>query len=375
MKNTSYWLEDPYQARPALSGNIETDVAIIGAGITGVSAAYHCAKQGLKTVLIEKSTIASGAAGKNGGMVVEGFSIPFIAAIEGMGASQARESWLKTIEARTLVQALIKDHAIDCDFEQPGSLLMASTVSEAEFLRNEATARSDAGIAAELIESGNQLRSSPFSLQLWNPADCMMDPVKFVRGLARAAEKYGAIIYEQSPAMDFDAHTVTTPDGIITARRVVLAMESEDPFLDPDEVIIAKEQVIVTEPLSNQHIAELDWKIGGMFWTLGEDYYNIRRIGSRLFTSGRIHADATEEELALHREKLIKIMKERLSSLCQTDIVISHCWTGVTLRTTHEWPLMRERDGLYELFGNGDFGFTNGIMAGRLLAESFKDKP
>ncbi len=371
MKNISYWLDKPYKARPALLGGATADVVIVGAGITGVSAAYHCAKQGLKTILIEKNTVASGAAGKNGGMIVEGLSVPFITATEEIGIDQAKKSWLKTIEARKLVQDLIKDNAIDCDLSQTGSLLVALSVSEAEFLRKEADARVAAGIATELLERRTQLKCSPFDLELYNPSDCMMDPVKFVRGLARVAEEYGAIVYEHTPAVRFDAHVVTTPNGTITAERVVLAMESGHPFSNSDKVTITTEQAIVTEPLSDQQIAGLDWNIGGMFWTLGEDYYNIRKIGSRLLTSGRIHADATEEELDLHREKLIGIIQERLPSLCQEDIVISHCWTGVTLRSTHEWPTIRKQDGLYEIFGSGDFGFTNGVMAGKFLAESF----
>ena len=234
--------------------------------------------------------------------------------------------------------------------------------------------RTGSGMETELIESGDQLRASSFGLELYTAADCMMNPVHFVRGLARVAEQYGAIIYEHSPAIDFDSRKVTTPNGSIIASYVVLALESENNFSDSDTVIITTEQAIVTEPLSEQQIVALDWRIGGMFWTLGEDYYNIRKIGSRLFTSGRISAHATEEELASHRERLIGIIKQRLPSLKVEDIEVSHCWTGVTVRSVDEWPVLRERDGVYEIFGNGDFGFTNGIIAGKLMAEALKSK-
>ena len=369
MKSISYWLDNFYEARPALSGNITTDIVIIGGGITGVSTAYHCAKRGLKTILIEKDIIASGAAGKNGGMVVEGLSVPFITSIKQIGLDATKDHWYETIRARTLVQFLIKEHSIECDLEQPGSLLVASTKSEMKFLRDEAAARNDAGILTEIIEAGYQLRASPFDLELYNPSDCMMHPVKFIRGLAQAAEEYGAIIYEGSPAIKFDAHTVDTPGGVITAQRVVLALESDHTSLVSDEAVITHEQAIVTEPLSDRQIADLDWKIGGMFWTLGEDYYNIRKIGSRLFTSGRIDSHPTKEELELHRKKLLEIIKQRLPSLKKDNVSISHHWTASTLKTENEWPSVRERDGLYEVFGNGDFGFTNGIRVGKSLTD------
>ncbi|MEJ0001940.1 MAG: FAD-dependent oxidoreductase [bacterium] len=371
MKSISYWLDYPYKARLALSGSIEADVVIVGAGITGVSAAYHCAKQGLKTVLIEKNTVASGAAGKNGGMVVEGFSVPFVVAIEQMGFDVAKNNWKKTVEARTYVQSLIEDHAIDCDFEQPGSLLMSYDQKEKEFLRVEADMRYRAGFKVELIEHGQQLKDGPFDLELFTPGDCTMHPVKFVRGLARAAEEYGAIIYEETPGLHIDAHTVTTTNGIVRAKRVVLALEGSSQFADSDNVTITHEQAIVTEPLSAEDMAALDWSTGGMFWTLGEDYYNIRKIDSRLFTSGRIDPNFTEEELAAHRDFLVDIIRQRLPSLKHRNISISHHWTAVTVKSSQEQAMIRNRDGIYEIFGNGDFGFTNGMMAGKCIAESF----
>lgn len=371
MKSISYWLDNPYTPRPALSGPIETDVVIIGAGITGVSAAYHCAKRGLKTVIIEKNTVASGAAGKNGGMVVEGLSIPFCSAVERMGFELAKHSWGRTVESRSLVQSLIKKYAIECDFRQPGSLLVSSSLVEDEFLRKEAEMRTKAGFRVELIEKGRQLKESIFGLELYTPDDCGMNPVKFVRGLAKVAEKYGAIIYEGTPAIQFDSSRVVTPGGIINAKKTVIAIEGDNRFLDSDKVTITHEQAIVTEPLLDEILDVLDWKIGGMFWTTGEDYYNIRKIDGRLFTSGRISADFTEKDLDTHRNILLEIIKQRLPSLKRESLTISHCWTAVTVKSSQEQTVIKNENGIYKIFGNGDFGFTNGIMAGKCIAEFF----
>ncbi len=152
MKNVSYWLDMPYISRPSLLENIETDVVIIGGGITGVSAAYHCARAGLKTVLIEKEVIASGSAGKNGGMVVEGLSIDFVEAINRFGREEARELWMNTVEARKLVVSLVYEQNIDCDFGQNGSLYLGLVPAENEGLKKEAEERAKEGIECRLIK-------------------------------------------------------------------------------------------------------------------------------------------------------------------------------------------------------------------------------
>jgi glycine/D-amino acid oxidase-like deaminating enzyme len=373
--STSYWLDIPYTQRPALSQDIKVDVVVVGGGITGVSTAYYCANQGLKTVLIEKNTIASGSAGKNGGMVVEGFSMDFATAVEKFGLGIAREAWLNTITARKTVQALIEEHQIDCDFSQPGSLYSAQTIEDADWIRKEAAARTSAGIECELIEKGRQLKSSPFLLQLFNPGDCVLHPVKFVRGLAEAAEKYGARIFENTEALKFDKHTVTAPGGQITADKVVLALETNQPGITPERGTLVREQAIVTEPLTAEQMASLDWSIGGMFWTEEPDYTNIRKIGNRLFTSYDVGLQPTSAELDQHKNRLLQFIHHCLPSLALEDLKISHCWQGLLFFTLRSRPYIGQNKGLYEIYGQSGNGLTNGILAGQILAKSFTGKP
>ena len=375
MKNISYWLDIPYTPRQSLSGDITTDVVIVGGGITGVSAAYHCAKQGLKTVLIEKDTIASGSAGKNGGMVVEGFSMDFVTAVEKFGLETARTAWLNTVEARKTVQSLIEEHRIDCDFSQPGSLYSAQTIESAAWIRNEAAVRKSAGIECELIEQDTQLKHSPFLLHLFNPMDCMLHPVKFVRGLAEAAEKYGAVIFENTEALTFTGHEVTTPSGRIIAQKVVLCLETNHPTLTAEQGTLVREQAIVTEPLTDTQIASLDWPVGGMFWTEEPDYTNIRKIGNRLFTSYSVSLHPTSDELRQHRDRLLKFIHLYLPSLQVEDIKISHCWEGLLFYTSRSRPYVGKSNGIHEVYGQSGNGLTNGILAGKILADSFVGIP
>ncbi|MDB5188803.1 MAG: glycine/D-amino acid oxidase [Candidatus Nomurabacteria bacterium] len=375
MKNISYWLDIPYTPRPSLSADITTDVIIIGGGITGVSTAYHCAKQGLRTVLIEKDTIASGSAGKNGGMVVEGFSMDFATAVEKLGLETARDSWNNTIEARKMVQSLIAEYKIDCDFSQPGSLYSVETSEGATWVRKEAATRKSADIECELIEQGIQLKHSPFLLHLFNPMDCMLHPVKFVRGLAEVAERYGAVIFENTKAISFTEHEVMTSVGIISANKVVLCLETSDPSITPAQGRIAREQAIVTEPLTDEQMANIDWPKGGMLWTEEPDYINIRKIGNRLFTSYSISLQPTSDERDQNREQLLEFIHHCLPGLKTQDIAISHCWEGLLFYTERSRPYIGKRNGLYQVYGQGGNGLTHGVLAGKILADSFIGTP
>lgn len=369
-KNIPYWLDIEYIPRTQLIGNIKTDVAIIGGGITGVSAAYHCAKSGLRTVLIEKDTIAWGSAGRNGGMVVEGLEIDFHEAIDEFGLTEAKDLWLNTVEARQYIASLIEEHNIDCDFSQPGSLYASVDEEGLGKLRIEAEARKAAGMSCEIIPRGTQFKDGVLSDALFNPGDCLLHPAKFVRALAAISENYGAVIYEATPALKFSANEIITPAGRITAGKVVLAMESSNPSpLSNQGSNIIRSQAIVTKPLSHKNLANMDWRIGGMLWPTGGDYLSCRKIGDRIFSCKSLPMEATPREVEENINKQINTLQRFFPSLI--DLEVSHQWTGLMVETNTRRSYIKERDGIYEVGGHGGNGLTNGVMTGKHLAGSF----
>lgn len=369
MKNTSYWLDIPYTPRQSLTKDIVTDVVIVGAGITGVSAAYHCAKAGLTTVLIEKDAVASGSAGRNGGMVVDGLAVD-LAEAETLGM-ETKEAWMNTIGARKAITYLINKYQIDCDFSQPGSLYIGFDEADSDNLEKEFSARKNAGLDCEIVEKGRLFKSSPFGTILFNPEDCVLHPVKFVRGLAKVAETYGAEIYENTSALKFDANTVTTPKGAITAQKVVLAIESTNPHITEAEAKIIRSQAIVTAPLSDEKMAALDWSLGGMFWLVGSDYISCRKFGNRLFTCKVLPINPTTEEMEKNKQWQIDKLLSFFPTLDKKDIVVSHQWSGLMVETLNYRPYIRENGGCYEVCGLGGNGLTNGNILGKSLADLF----
>jgi glycine/D-amino acid oxidase-like deaminating enzyme len=358
MKEIPFWLDQPYNPRPQLKENIETDVLIIGGGITGVSAAYHCAKLGLKTVLIEKDSIASGSAGKNGGMIVEGFSCDFIEACERFDEGTAVKMWNKTVEAAALTKSLIREHSIPCDLTEEGSLYVGLSDEESIWLKNEVSARIRNGIKAEIL-SRDKITSPSFTDILFNPMDGGIHPVNFVRGLATASEKLGVTIYEDTPAVSWTNTGALTPLGQVQAQKVVLALESSTPDMGSSSKTYDSVGVM-TEPISANTMSKI-FNTGEMLWTTGKDYICVRKYKDRLFLNG--------EEV----DSLMQTFFKYFPNISKEEVPISHVWHGLMTYPKNLAPIIDKIDGVFRVYGQGGNGLTNGIVSGRDVALLLKE--
>ena len=111
------------------------DVAVVGAGLTGTSAALHLARKGAKVAVFERETVAFGASGRNGGMATPGLSVGFRAAIERYGFPTASALYLTYYDAIDSIEKLVGEEGIDCDFARTGKMNLASKPSHFDGLR------------------------------------------------------------------------------------------------------------------------------------------------------------------------------------------------------------------------------------------------
>lgn len=374
MKTISYWLDTPYSPRPALKNNITVDVVVIGGGITGVSTAYHCVSHGLDTILIEKDTIASGSAGKNGGMVVEGLNIDFIEMVDQCGEEKTLEIWKRTAETRNYVISLIKQYTITCDFSQPGSLYVGQSEKDDAWLAKEGAERKKNDLKCSILEKGFYLKNSTFTNALFNSDDALLDPVKFVRELATLGEKKGLKIFENTEALSYSATSVVTPGGTISAKRIVVAIESNKKDLPQNSGKIECEQIAVTEEFSEEELSKLGWDKGGMLWPIGTSYLVIRKLGKRLLLNTGMYIDCLLDDVYTNEQKMLDLLIQYFPELDREAISFSHHWTGYLLHPTRFFPHITTVNGYVEIFGQGGNGLTNGIMTGKMVADSFIGK-
>src|SRR4029450_5610410 len=209
----------------------DADVAVLAAGFTGLSAALALAKKGAKVVVLEAGRVANAASGRNGGMCNNGFAQDYYALSSRLGRERANMLYRAFDAGVDKVEAIIAEEGIDCNFKRVGKLKLAAKPEHYEKL-----ARSQALLAEEVdpdtrmvprADLRTEIGSDRYFGGLLFEKSAGMHVGKFGQGLAEAAARRGALIYENNPVMGLrrltgQAHEVHTPNGSVKARQVLL---------------------------------------------------------------------------------------------------------------------------------------------------------
>ena len=386
----SLWHEtagDSWEPRPALMGDIEVDVAIVGAGYTGLWTAYYLAeaRPDLKIAILEAEVAGFGASGRNGGWG----SALFPASLDKVAASSSREAALAQDRAmRATVDEVIRvagAESIEADIAKGGTVVVARTPAQLERARDEVEhARSwglgDAEISLLDQAAAEKRLAATDTLGATYTPDCAaLHPAKLVRGLARAVEARGVTIYEQTPAIAIEPHLVRTKRDVVAADVVVRATEGYTPTLAglEREVIPVRSLIIATEPLS-----DLVWSSIGLeereTFSDGRHLliYGQRTADDRLVFGGRgapysfgskiTHADASD--LRTHR-RLQSTLVEMFPAV--RGHKITHRWGGV-LGIPRDWHASVGYDpasGIAHAGGYVGDGVATTNLAGRTLRD------
>lgn len=280
---------------PALGQNVEADVAIIGGGISGVSAALNLAEAGHKVILLEARTIGWGASGRNGGQVLPGLAAPMHKVAKLIGPAEARRVWDMSVEGRNTLYARIEKHEIPCDPWQ-GYLHAALKPRQVRDLKEEQEELARLGAPVGQLLEGAALRAridSPrYIAALEDRLAGHIHPLNYTLGLATAAVKAGAHIYEQSPVSGIDqGKIVTLSVGAhkVRANYLILAggayLNGLEPKLD-GYIMPVGTYIMATESRSdvptlipgNEAVADLNFVL---------DYFR-RSVDNRMLFGGRV---------------------------------------------------------------------------------------
>jgi glycine/D-amino acid oxidase-like deaminating enzyme len=217
--------------RPPLIGESSADIVIIGGGFLGASTALHLAERGLSVTLLEKEFLASGASGRNAGVVAPMFarSDP-VDAISRLGEEAGGRLNGFIAGAGDLVFDLARRHSIDCDAEQTGFLQPAHAGIALASLQRRFEQWRQHGKRVELLdqaETEQMTGTKAFPGALLDLSGGQINPARFNLGLIEAAEKAGAQVHENSPALEIRKTVrgwrILTPQGSLTAKKVLLA--------------------------------------------------------------------------------------------------------------------------------------------------------
>ncbi len=375
----SLWLDSvpgTLMPRPALPGDIDCDVAVVGAGFTGLWTAYYLKslQPDLRVVVLEREIAGYGPSGRNGGWVssgVAGSAAAYGLAGDDSAMLRAREA---TEQAVDEVGRVVESAGIDCGYSKQGSIIVATSEPQRERLGDYAgRALIDAGAAAEHVNIPNVLAAS------YSPHGARVDPARLVRGLADTCEQLGVTVYEQSEVLELSKGSVRCRQGTVRADVVLGATESYTTQLPGERMryLPLYSLMIATEPLADEVWAELGWRDGLLVGDMHHlFFYAQRTIDNRIAIGGRGAPYQLSQPIAEHNERSESVRARLVSALARhfpaaADAAVTHHWGG-PLAVPRDWSMSvgfnRER-GYGRAGGYSGHGVAAANIAGRTLAD------
>lgn len=272
-REKSFWLsQGAYTAENNLGGDIDVDVAIVGGGFTGLSSAYHLKKAspGLSIALLEGDVIGYGASGRNGGFNMTLFGLTLSMTALRFGKIRTRQAHLYMERAVDTLKRLVDDLNIDCDYEHPGFLRVATSEKYKRRLQHEIEFAHKLGLSGidwwDKDRLAQEVRSPHYLGAWWEPRCGILNPARLAWGWKAVLKRHDIQIYENTKVRDVQRGprriTLLTPDGSIRAKKVVLATNAWSHLIKP----IKRKQapiwthIVLTEPLKEEHFAEIGWQ-------------------------------------------------------------------------------------------------------------------
>ncbi|MCE8014583.1 FAD-binding oxidoreductase [Halomonas sp. MCCC 1A17488] len=366
---------NPAPERPALVGDVECEVCVVGAGFTGISAALHLAEQGHRVVVLEAARVGFGASGRNGGQIVNSYSRDMDVIEARYGTDTARALGDMAFEGNRIIRDRIAGYAIACDLKE-GNLFAACNHKQLAGLReHKALWERYGNQQLELLEGEayrREIGSERYVGALVDHSGGHLHPLNLVLGEAAAFESLGGTIHEQTPVLEVRhgaSVTLRTPQGSVRAQRVVMAgnayLQGVLPELESKSMPCGT-QIITTEPLPEALRRELiphDMAVEDCNYLL--DYYRFTADGRLLYGGGVNYGGQDPSDIAaVIRPKMLKTFPQL------ADTRIDYAWSGNFLMTLNRLPQFgRLRDNVYYAQGYSGHGVTCSHLAGKLIAE------
>ncbi|HEV3374535.1 MAG TPA: FAD-binding oxidoreductase [Candidatus Acidoferrum sp.] len=380
----NYWLTtasipagDP---APPLPDSV--DVAVVGAGFTGLSAARALAKRGVRVAVLEAETFGWGASSRNGGMVLTGLKLPIPTLISRYGTETVRRMYAASLASIECVENIVREESIACDFSRSGHLEVA--VKQFHF---DDYAKSAALIQREFnhtlrIIPKNELRSEIGSGiyfgGLIDETSAGVNPARYVAGLAQAAQRAGAALHDHTRVLKIDSQatnggrkfSLQTSRGTLTGREVFLASGAYTTNATPalrKKVIPIGSYIIATEILPESLALELSPRNRMIYDSKHFLYYYRLTPDRRMLFGGRAaffpeNENTVRQSAEILRRGMIHVYPQL------RDVKVEYVWGGTLDFAFDVMPHAGKIGGLYFSVGYAGHGVAAATYLGTKLA-------
>ncbi|NLG50942.1 MAG: FAD-dependent oxidoreductase [Chloroflexi bacterium] len=372
-KHVSYWISSsPTTDYPAQSEDLNVDVAVLGAGIAGITAAYLLKQAGMRVALVEAHRAVNGVTGRTTAKLTSCHSLIYKSLIDGYGKERARLYGHSNQAAIEMVASLVKRHGIECEFERRPFYLYAEREQDRDRLEQEAHAAQSVGLPVTFVEQ------APLPFQHYGAVrydeQAQFHPRKYLLPLLATIPGDGSYVLERTIAHDVSEerpYVVTTDRGRITAPCVLITTHM--PFLDRGEYYRRQNPirsyalgVRVQNPTQDMYISPYP------------DFHSIRtemtERGPMLIVAGGSHyAGHVRDTLSYYRD-LEEWTRQHFDVLS-----VDYSWSTQDNNPADGVPLighfMPKSTGLYVATGFAGWGMSIGTVAGLLLGDLVLGQP
>ncbi|MBX3702575.1 MAG: FAD-binding oxidoreductase [Steroidobacteraceae bacterium] len=363
--------------RPALAGDVDADVCVVGGGLAGVSTALHLAERGYRVVLLEAGRIGFGASGRSGAQLLPGYACGQGVLESQLGRADAKRLWDFTLEGLELVRERVTRHRIDCDLAHGQAHVAIKPRQERELAAWHEELAGDFGYRStrmmDRAELEGLLATRRYRAGLFDSNAAHCHPLKYVLGLAAAAEAAGVRVFEGSRVTSLGRGATVvlrTAGGSVRAPQAALCANIGQrefaPVLARKTLGIAT-YIVATRPLGAERAAALirnNMAVTDINWIL--DYFR-RSSDHRLLFGGRVSysgVDPIGTERAT-RQRMLRVFPQL------ADAPVEYAWGGFIDITMNRAPHFGRLDpNLYYLQGFSGHGMVLTGIAGRVLAEA-----
>ena len=339
----------------------KVDVAIIGGGYTGLSAARTLAKSGATVIVLEAETIGWGASSRNGGMVLTGLKIAMQTAIKRYGREHAKRLFQCSLDSIDTVEQIVKEENIDCGFARTGHLLAANKPGHYDALKGEVEFMAkEFNHAVRLVppsEMRSEIGSTLYHGALVDDVSAGLNPAQYVKGLARAAEKAGAVLHARARVNYLGRRGkrsfIETERGSLTADSVLVGTSGYTGNATKKlkkKIIPIGSFIIATEQLSDRLVNELSPKnrmiFGGRAAFFPETTNTIRRSAEILW------------------REMVQVYPQL------KNVNVEYVWGGTLDFAFDMMTHVGQQDGIYYSLGYAGHGVAMATYLGKTVAEA-----